>query len=312
MRIIQEALDRVLVGRETVHRNLVVWPLLRPADAPDDAPSYLPLPDALARGAVRITEVSEGGSVPQLTVVNDADAPVLLLDGEELVGAKQNRVVNLTILAPAKRSLPIPVSCVERGRWHWASRHFAEAPRTMFAEGRARKMRDVSRSMRESGSRAADQGAVWDAVAARASSLRVASPTGAMGDVFDGHRASLEAYVGAFRAAPRQAGAVFAIGGRVAGLELFDSARTWRTYMPKLVRSYALDAIDALSRREASPPARAPGRGLKELLAAVRRAEGAAYPAVGVGEDVRFEAAGVAGGALVADRAVVHLSALAG
>jgi hypothetical protein len=39
--------------------------------------------------------------VPQLLFINDAMRPVLLLDGEELVGAKQNRVLNLTVLAPA-------------------------------------------------------------------------------------------------------------------------------------------------------------------------------------------------------------------
>jgi hypothetical protein len=41
-----------------------------------------------------------------------------LLDGEELIGAKQNRALNLTILAPAKQVIVIPVSCVEAGRWH--------------------------------------------------------------------------------------------------------------------------------------------------------------------------------------------------
>jgi hypothetical protein len=45
--------------------------------------------------------VSEGGSVPHLLFINDAMRPVLLLDGEELVGAKQNRVLNLTVLAAA-------------------------------------------------------------------------------------------------------------------------------------------------------------------------------------------------------------------
>ena len=43
-----------------------------------------------------ITEVSEGGSVPELRVVNKGDARILVLDGEELRGAKQNRVLNTT------------------------------------------------------------------------------------------------------------------------------------------------------------------------------------------------------------------------
>ena len=43
-----------------------------------------------------ITEVSEGGSVPQLTVLNNADTDALILDGTELEGAKQDRMVNIT------------------------------------------------------------------------------------------------------------------------------------------------------------------------------------------------------------------------
>ena len=40
---------------------------------------------------VRITEISEGGSVPDLRVAKVGDLPLLLLDGQQLVGAKQNR-----------------------------------------------------------------------------------------------------------------------------------------------------------------------------------------------------------------------------
>ena len=50
-------------------------------------------------------------------MVNRGPKPTLIIDGEELVGAKQNRVVNLTILVAAESELIIPVSCVEAGRW---------------------------------------------------------------------------------------------------------------------------------------------------------------------------------------------------
>jgi hypothetical protein len=42
--------------------------------------------------------VSEGGSVPNLRVINKTPHHVLLFDGEELKGAKQNRILNTTIL----------------------------------------------------------------------------------------------------------------------------------------------------------------------------------------------------------------------
>src|SRR5207249_3998616 len=77
-----------------------------------------------AGAAVTIGEVSAAGEVPALSVVNDADRPVLLLDGEELVGARQNRILNTTVLVAAQATLRIPVSCVEQGRWSYRGKRF--------------------------------------------------------------------------------------------------------------------------------------------------------------------------------------------
>jgi hypothetical protein len=72
---------------------------------------------ALDDGTARATDVSDSGAVPEPRFENTGERPVLILDGEKLVGAKQNRVLNLTILAPAKEVIIIPISCVEAGRW---------------------------------------------------------------------------------------------------------------------------------------------------------------------------------------------------
>ena len=65
-----------------------------------------------------------------------------------------------------------------------------------------------------------------------------------MSAMYDKVDHSLEEFVAAFLPAERQVGAVFLVNGRVVGLELFDAPSTWRKLSPKLVRSYALDAID--------------------------------------------------------------------
>src|SRR5512142_1947912 len=125
------------IAPPVVAGNLTMYPLLAEHETP---PAYTTLDEALAAGFVKVTEVSDAGSVPELTIVNDGPTPVLLLDGEELVGAKQNRIVNLTILVPPQSRLPLPVSCVEAGRWAHRSRSFAAAGRTHYASGRAMKM----------------------------------------------------------------------------------------------------------------------------------------------------------------------------
>jgi hypothetical protein len=117
----------------------------------------------------------------------------------------------------------------------------------------------------------------------------------------------VESYVKAMTGIPGQVGAVFALDGRVRGLECFDAEGTFRQALPKLVRSYALDAIE--TRRAA--PRRARSEEALALAEAVAAAETAALPAVGLGEDVRFTREGISGGALVADGRVVHLAAFA-
>ena len=78
-------------------------------------PPYLLLGTAIEAGQAVVEEVNESGSVPNLVVTNKADRPLLISEGEILVGAKQNRVVNVTVLVAAGVKFLMPVSCVEAG-----------------------------------------------------------------------------------------------------------------------------------------------------------------------------------------------------
>jgi hypothetical protein len=238
---IAEALNGVELGVPQTYQNLTVFPLL--AREPNTA-NYLTLDEALALGTLVVTEIGESGVVPELNVLSRGPEPVLLVDGEELVGAKQNRVLNLTILVDAASSTTIPVSCVEAGRWSRVSRHFASSSRAQFAEGRAAKMRSVTESMRKTGSRRSHQGEVWQHIEEKAARLDAGSGTSAMSAIFERMSGSIEDFVGAFTPADRQAGAVFALNGQIAGLDLFDAPDTRRKVAPKLIRSYAVDALD--------------------------------------------------------------------
>lgn len=162
MQLINDTLSALSISAPQSFSNLAVYPLIAPADLD---PDYLVLNEALARKLARVTEVSAGGSVPELAFENQADQGVLLLDGEELVGARQNRVLNITILVGGHKSVVIPVSCVEHGRWRYNSDEFASADHALFSKARAKKARHVSASMRDSGTRHSDQGEVWDDIA---------------------------------------------------------------------------------------------------------------------------------------------------
>lgn len=305
MMTLKEELARLELGEARQFRNLSICALLRPAGAAAE-PDYLMLEEAIASGAARVTEVSGGGSVPELRLENRGERPVLLLDGEELVGAKQNRVLNLTILAPGKRETAIPVSCVEAGRWRMETPEFAAAPHVMYSMGRAQRASQVTESMRTTGGRRSDQGAVWNDISMKAQRMEAQSPTGAMNAIYEKHGQRLEEYLRAFAWQERQAGVVFRIGGKAAGLDLLDHAASMRKVFPKLIRSYALDALD-------SEDARGEGNGqwAGEMLDRVSAAPSFAEPAVGLGKDVRLSGAGLSGAALWAEERYVHVCAFA-
>jgi len=299
---IENALSRIQIGAESTFGNMTIFPLLNGDSGSAD---YLTLDEALGRGLVQITEVSVQGSVPELKLKNESDEAVLLLDGEELIGAKQNRVLNLTILAPPKRTIIIPVSCVEAGRWSPRSAKFTTSSNAYFAQGRVKKMAQVSSSLMSRGQARSDQEAVWADISLRASHLKAESSTAAMSDIYEHCTKRIDDYVGAFAAMDRQIGAVFTINGNIIGFDLFDSPAIFKKLLPKLVRSYALDAID-LETKKAAAPSREP---VEELLLAITQAEAKTFPASGEGVDVRLTGPNLMGAGLIVNGRVVHLGA---
>ncbi len=144
MNAVAQALSGLQLGEPLSFEELSVHPLERASLIDKD---YLTLDEALKQNVARVTEVSASGSVPQLLFRNMGQQAVFLLDGEELVGAKQNRVLNITILAPAGRDTVIPVSCVEAGRWRHSTDEFASASRAQFSASRAKKAARVSENL---------------------------------------------------------------------------------------------------------------------------------------------------------------------
>jgi hypothetical protein len=126
--VVKTRLQSVQFGELQTYKNITILPLIAPADGTFQ---YRTLGEALATWDIAITEVSAAGSVPDLMVVNRANKPVLLIDGEELAGAKQNRVLNTSILIKEVSETKIPVSCTEQGRWSYASQAFSESGHVM-------------------------------------------------------------------------------------------------------------------------------------------------------------------------------------
>lgn len=303
---LQEEFSHVEIGQSSQFRNLTLFPLVR-RSAPVRQLDYLLLEDGIVQGKVRVSEIHAGGSVSELRLENDAELPVLLVDGEELIGAKQNRVLNLTILAPAKQTTVIPVSCVEAGRWGMSFAELKTADHMMYSFGRGEQLAHVTESMRSNGTRKSNQAAVWRNIADKAMRLKAVSPTGAMSAIFESHASCLEEFARAFAWQEGQCGVAFAIGGRIVGLEIFDRPEVMRRFFQKLVRSYALDALDTGPTASELTSVEAVGAFITQIGAAQSFAE----QALGLGKDVRFNGSDISGAALWAQERYVHLCTFA-
>ncbi|MFO7902803.1 MAG: ARPP-1 family domain-containing protein [Planctomycetota bacterium] len=289
-------------GPPVGHRNLTLVPLKQDPPQPRYQ-NYLLAFEAIEAGMLSVTEVSESGSVPELLAVNDADRPVLLIDGEELQGAKQNRIMNTSVLLPPKSRTKVPVSCVEEGRWSHTSRTFKSgnySPSTL----RGRKSRDVQENLRTEGKAAGDQGAVWASVGQQLDACHAAAPTRAMADAVATRQEDLEQYHEALSYPEGACGVVAAVSGRFVALDAFDSPATLEVIWPRLVASYAMDAESA----QDSPGQPFSEKAAEMLLEHVAARTCDTFDAVALGRDLRFNAPDLLGQGLEVDNHLLHMS----
>ena len=298
-RSLREFVEGLQIGGPIGHLNLTLVPLRGNGRAGLD---YILSAEAIEAGTLVVTEIGESGSVSELLAHNRAEQMVLLLDGEELVGAKQNRILNTSILLAARAKTKIPVSCVEQGRWRHTSGQFGSGS---YSPGslRRRKSVDVTRSLRERGEARSDQAAVWKSVQQSLSLASTTSLTGAMYEIIEKRRESLDAYAENLRYAKNACGVIAGINGRFVAADVFDNPRTLERVWRRLVTGYAFDALG-------QPGGGSPAFTMKAaevLLEHVGELDCQPYPSVGHGEDWRFEVEDVVGQAMIAEETCVHL-----
>ena len=287
-----------------------------PAPATLDAP--LLVDEAASSGDLVIHEVN-GGSVPTLEAVTQK-RPVLLLAGDAVIGGKQNRIVNVTIWLPAAAATPIPVSCLEAGRWD-AGRAFTSGRRVdVRMRGLVNRMvgeqtiRDNAEQPDAAPSYRADQAGIWAEIGHRSGRAGVHSPTSALHDLYRSEESDVTAIAAAFPVPTGADGVAIAIGGRLVSLELFGDrsilARAWPRLMESAASAYLDHRRAVAAGLEAEPAHRYPDRGALErmLKRAIATLDSAALSAsVGEGIDARLTGEKVHGAALVRERQVAHL-----
>ena len=157
-------------------------------------------------GALRVQEL-DSPSVPHLRVTPSGRLPVLLLDGDVLVGGRQDRVAAGSRLLAPGFSATVDVRCVEQERWSGSQTHSVGGRATAFVRGNH------------------DQQEVWRRVAVERS------------------RAPGVPEVSGWEPLPGQSGVLTGIGGRPALLELFADevllAAAWQRILAAAARDAA-------------------------------------------------------------------------
>ena len=292
-------LQRLGAGPPIDLGDLAVVPLLA-ADLSVEADL---LAESLARGTTEVAEVDEKGDVNRVVVRHHGRWPLLLIDGEELIGAKQNRVLNASFLVAPGSAVVVPVSCVEQGRWRRRSASFDAAERTLASPERTAKLRRVTTSVTTTGRHDADQGQVWRDVNATLQRHSVRSSTQAYADVVAARAGDIERRVDALAPIDGQVGLATVAGDRLLAADLLGSPSLYRRGWRKLARGLVA---------EVGPPSRSP-RAAAVVLEALAQAARIPYTrasGTGMGETLHgmggHAVSGLVTGAVVSGGAVYH------
>ena len=267
------------VGHGRTRGALTVFPVWTEAAIP--ALDYV---TALPRDG-RVDELPTGPQVNSLVISNPGPLPLLLIEGSLLEAGWQHRVLLRDTLVGHDSEFIAEVACVERGRWQGgAGQELGEetAPVRVRAALREEHL---------------DQGRVWAEVDGYQSRL-ARTPTASLVETVRRRRVDLDQLVGDLPVLPGQRGAIIGIGGQPVVLDLVDHPDTFASRWPALLRSAALDALDA-------PAEPTPGRRARRFAQVIGALPVVATGTSGIGTtlasptDAQIQLRGLAAGRVV-------------
>ena len=205
---------------------------------------YVLAAQAMADKNLVIKEIGGGGSVPRLMVKNKLDLPVLILEGDLLIGGKQNRLSNSSVLIPQKTKMPLPVSCIEHGRWGRSSRRRSpRGPNVPAPDAFAMSMdclaAPVTRELRHAKLSDGEsiQAKVWDSIAHLESACDYHSNTSDHEELLRVSREELEDFLESTHCPDDAIGVAVVAGDQSYSLDLFDRSETCRHYWQMKIHS---------------------------------------------------------------------------
>ncbi len=283
--------SKLSFGEEKSYKNLSFIPVTSKNGSELE---FLTLTGAIKDDLIEVKELEGHAIVPEISVKNKGGGYVLIIDGDHLIGAKQNRVVNKTIIIPPESETKIPVSCTEQGRWRLVSEKFSKSK-----YGAPSTIRSIFKQKR------AAQEEVWEEVEKRMYSFDVHSPTSSLEEVYGELDSSIEEYKKVISPVPSQVGFIVFINGEFSGLDILGDSNLFSQLYNDLINGYIIDAVyKANNKKEKTVPDIDKQKIIKDLL----RIKTKAAKSIGVEKRRGIQGKKVAGEFITFERKPVHLA----
>ncbi len=301
--VIENFLNELRIGEPLTYENLTMYPLFMDSD---ESISYISLDTALTNSMVEVRELDKGASVPELLFINKSDKKIFLMDGEELLGAKQNRIINTAILINKKSENVISVSCVEQSRWSYKTQTFQKSEYSLPNSMRRKNMGDIEISLKKSLGYRADQGKVWSGIEEMSRAAGTSSPTMAMNDILGKKKSELNKISKKMKVQDNQKGMIVTIDGELAGMDFISRKEVFKGLFNKILNSYATDMVIKFNNKT---NIKANGKMSPEkVIDELKKMKTEEFNSPALGHDIRMSKDGLSATALVYRKRVISFS----
>ncbi|MEN3043612.1 MAG: DUF6569 family protein [Candidatus Hydrothermales bacterium] len=278
-------LKNLNIGEPVFQRNLLLFPLYRGENG-DGELIIKTIEDAYNEGFGGFREL-ERPNIEKVIFENRGSYPVFAIDGEQVLGAFQNRVINTAFFSEPNTVIEVPVTCVEERRWG-GKRNFDFSSTTLYPSLRALLLKTTNKSLILKNSFISDQKLVWENIRKTLTSLNVYSKTLSIQDAFNIYESQINWYLDGVNF-DNACGIIAFAGPNFLCMDLFVSKSLFLKFKEKILKGYALDAILL---REYKTDFVEKDR-VKEIIEKVKRLRIREYKGLGNGVELRGEGEGL-------------------
>lgn len=178
--------------------------------------------------------------VDKISIQNTGERPVFAIDGEEVLGARQNRILNVDIYIEPQKEYVVPVTCIEQHRWE-GSPIFSEGGFTITPSLRSTLAQTVKESLEKKQGFKSNQSLIWSQIDITLKATRISSLTSSFHDIYKTLNDVIEELMEGLETIENSIGFLAYIKDEFIGCDFFGSNPIYRRFEKKLLKSYILD-----------------------------------------------------------------------